>query len=133
MAIRLAADFAGFISTALGVTAVAAVLAVGAAPSFEKAFTGVLAADDMTYGGFLGLKLWLFVVGMISAFLHGTHDAAASAMPRWWWLPGFALAAFLTYVFHDPAPLLWLAAFAALFCGLLDMFHDFRILVHVFV
>ena len=74
-----------------------------------------LAADDMTYGGFLGLKLWLFVVGMISAFLHGTHDAAASAMPRWWWLPGFALAAFLTYVFHDPAPLLWLAAFAVIF------------------
>jgi len=75
----------------------------------------LFAANGLTYGGFLGLKLWLFALGMISAFLHGTHDVAASAKPREWWLPGFALAAFLTYVFHDPAPLLWLAAFAVIF------------------
>jgi peptidoglycan/LPS O-acetylase OafA/YrhL len=75
----------------------------------------IFAACGMTYGGFLGLKLWLFAVGMISAFLHSRLDPAALAKPRRWWLPGFALAACLTFVFHDPAPILWLAAFAVIF------------------
>jgi peptidoglycan/LPS O-acetylase OafA/YrhL len=68
-------------------------------------------AAGLVEGSFLGVKLWLFVLGMISAQLHERLPFLATAWQRWWWLPAFALAAALTFVFHTPSVLLWLMTF----------------------
>ena len=87
-------------------TFLAALLAIGVVIAL------LLMANGATYGGFLGLKLWLFALGILSAHLHSGLDPAEPRAPRFWWLPAGAVGALLTYVFHDPAPLIWLAVFA---------------------
>ncbi len=71
------------------------------------------AAGGWVYPGFIGLKLWLFVLGMISAHIHECLPSAPSGRPRGWWLPALGLAALLTWFIRNPAVLIWLLTFGA--------------------
>ena len=82
------------------------VLAIGAA--------FLSTAGGMVYPGFLGQKLWLFVLGMISALIHERLPFSPAAWQRGWWLPALTLVAALTFIFHTPAMLIWLLTFGAI-------------------
>ena len=71
------------------------------------------AAVGVTYPGFIGLKLWFFVVGMISAHVHERLPYASAEWQRWWWLPALALGAALTVIARSPAIAIWLLTFGA--------------------
>jgi peptidoglycan/LPS O-acetylase OafA/YrhL len=71
-------------------------------------------AGGWVHGSFLGVKLWLFVLGMSSAHLHERRPLLSEGWRRGWWLPALALAGTLTWIFHTPAVFLWLPTFAAI-------------------
>ncbi len=71
-------------------------------------------AGGWVYPGFIGLKLWLFVLGMISALVHERLASAPPGGPRGWWLPALGLAVPLTWFIHNPAVLIWLLTFGAI-------------------
>ena len=72
------------------------------------------AAGGWVYPGFIGLKLWLFVLGMISAHVHECLASAPSGKPHRWGLPALGLAALLTWFIRNPAVLIWLLTFGAI-------------------
>ena len=72
----------------------------------------LLSSAGFTYGGFLGLKLWLFLLGMASGLLHERLPYTTRFQRRLMGSAALVGAVIITLTLHNPDAMLWVIVFA---------------------